>query len=248
MTGSHSIPDVLAERLPWRIERAEWTDPTLALGGPAFSLALTCSWRVRDRVGLVYSWQFSDVDERVQDLVGATVVRFEDLDVAFVDPAMVLDDGRRLELFSDTHLDPWVLHSGDDLVVVGDLEVGDWPWTAPGDVAPTWGFPRKVRWVDWSDDTLLLGGDDFNLRVACSWRILTRRGIGFSWSEGKPDDLAAYLVGATVLRVENVGGTPTDPWFVLSGERILQLFADSDVDEPWVLRAGDELIVGSSGP
>jgi hypothetical protein len=247
VTDSRPVPAVLAERLPWRIDRAEWTDPTLLFGGSGFSLAVTSSWRVCDPVGLAYSWRFSDVDERVEDLIGASIVRFDDLEATFGDPTLVLDDGRRLELFSDTHFDPWVLHSEDDLVVVGDLELGEWPWTAiDSGSGPEWGFPWQVRWADWADDTLLLGGDDFNLRVACSWRILTPRGISFSWSEGKPDDLVANLTGAQVLRAEHVGDPPADPWFVLSGDRVLQLFADTDVDEPWVLRAGDRNIVGST--
>ncbi|MGH9209953.1 MAG: hypothetical protein ACRD2C_04655 [Acidimicrobiales bacterium] len=118
---------VLAERLPWPIRAAEWTDPTLLLTGDDWTLSITCSWRVVAPAGIAYGWSSADAEDQVWDLVGREIQRVEPQgSVAYTDPRLVLSGGLGLELFSETELDPWVLTVRSDLVIVGPLRRDDW--------------------------------------------------------------------------------------------------------------------------
>jgi hypothetical protein len=100
----------LRAALPLRIDAVDWVEPTLTLGGPGWHLAATCPWRVgTDRV-LEFGWESEDVQLRLPGLVGRTMVAVGPQSTTLaVDPSLQLDDGRRIELFSTHHLEPWSL-------------------------------------------------------------------------------------------------------------------------------------------
>lgn len=119
---------VIIKRLPWRVRMAEWIDPNLVIGGDDWSVTISCSWRVGAPAGVVYGSASSDAEDRVWDLIGADVVAIEpQARVGYADPRLVLSNGQTLELFSDADMDPYVLRSQDDIVIVGPFGTGSWP-------------------------------------------------------------------------------------------------------------------------
>jgi hypothetical protein len=104
-------------------------------------------------------------------------------------------------------------------------------------------LPWRIRSVDWTDPTLVVAGDDWSLTVTCSWRVVGPGGIAFSCSSANVEDLVWDLIGAQVLRIDRRGsGVIYDPILVLSGELMLELFSDTELD-PWVLRFGDSTVI-----
>jgi hypothetical protein len=111
---SDDFRDALRAALPLVIGRALWSFPTLVVGGENWNLAATCPWRVSSDEGLDVASEFEDVQERLPGLIGRTVVG-ADVQSRFlaVDPCLLLDDGRRIELFSAHFLEPWTLRLPD---------------------------------------------------------------------------------------------------------------------------------------
>lgn len=236
MSETPGLGDVIAGRLPWRIDRADWIEPTLVLGGSDFTFSLTCPWRVVGVEDLVMSWLLDDIEDRVSDLVGHDIMLVDLAADPHGDPRLGLSGGLVLEVFSDTDLDPWVLDSGQDIVIVGESDpaTGMPPATndRPGVAA---GLPWRIKDARWEGSVLALGGPRFALDVRCSWRVLTPGGIAYS-SSFRPNDLPAALARSDVMWVAGLDGV--DPEFGLSGDRALQVFTDTSSDaKPWALRA-----------
>lgn len=112
--------------LPARIDRAEFNDPNLIVGGVGWSLSAICCWRWITADGAVVSGDASGAEDRIWDLVGETIVRatWRGPSPPGVDPCFELLSGGQLELFSDASFDTWVLDTGG-LVLVGPLVIGE---------------------------------------------------------------------------------------------------------------------------
>lgn len=108
--------------LPTEINRAEFSDPTLLLGGPDWSMSLTCEWRWVDPKGAVVSSSTVGADDIVWNLVGDQIVSVEWSGPLALgdDPLFHLRSGGILRVFSDAAFDTWVLHT-PSLVLVGPL-------------------------------------------------------------------------------------------------------------------------------
>jgi hypothetical protein len=108
--------------LPLRIERAEYSEPTLLLGGADWSLSATCSWRWVDRDGRVIGPSTRGVEDAVWELAGDEIVRAEWFGPASVgtDPLLHLKSGAIVQIVSDATFDTWVVHL-PSLVLVGPL-------------------------------------------------------------------------------------------------------------------------------
>jgi hypothetical protein len=112
--------------LPLPITEVTWTDPTLTLFGKGWSLSVTCPWRVVTATGIAFGWSTPDVEDRVWDLIGTNIEAIVPQGRgAYLDPAFRLSDSTTLEVFSDTHSDPWAIHT-PHLTLVGPLSEGDW--------------------------------------------------------------------------------------------------------------------------
>jgi hypothetical protein len=119
--------EVIIKRLPWRVRTAEWVDPNLVIGGDDWSVTISCPWRVGTPTGLAYGSASRDVEDRVWDLIGADVLAIEPQGmVGYADPRLTLSGGVVLELFNDADMEPYVLRSGDDIVIVGPFTGGSW--------------------------------------------------------------------------------------------------------------------------
>lgn len=114
--------DALERLLPLRIETAEYTDPTVLIGGRQWSMSITCAWRWVDANGEVVSAAQGDASDRIWDLAGEeiTAVSWSGPSSLGLDPTFRLRGGGELTVLSDATFDTWVLHA-QDLVLVGPL-------------------------------------------------------------------------------------------------------------------------------
>jgi hypothetical protein len=119
--------EAISKRLPWRVRTAEWIDPNLVIGGDDWSMTISCPWRVGTPAGVSYGSASSNAEDRVWDLIGADVLAIEPQGmVSYADPRLVLSGGLTVELFNDSDMEPYVLRSGDDIVIVGPFGAGTW--------------------------------------------------------------------------------------------------------------------------
>lgn len=119
MTGNGQAFDDL---LPVRIDRAEFAEPSLLIGGPGWSLSAICCWRWVDSDGTVIGADAAGIEDRVWDIVGDEIIAAAWAGPAQLgaDPSFTLKSGGVLELFSDASFDTWVLET-PALVLVGPL-------------------------------------------------------------------------------------------------------------------------------
>jgi len=113
---------VLTDLLPVRINRAEFVEPTLLLGGLSWSLSATCDWRWAKPDGSVVASSTRGVEDLVWDLVGdeITGAHWSGPQSLGLDPSLTLKSGGVVDLFSDASFDTWVFHT-PSLVLVGPL-------------------------------------------------------------------------------------------------------------------------------
>jgi hypothetical protein len=110
-----SMVDAVEPLLPLRIDEATFEDPILTLAGAGWALNAVCSWRVRRRRELWFSWSSPDAVDLVWELVGHRVVRVVVTELG--DPAFELSRDVSLDIFADTNLDPWVFRSAGRVFV-----------------------------------------------------------------------------------------------------------------------------------
>jgi hypothetical protein len=114
-----NLVEAVKRQGPLRVDRVEYVDPTVVFAGEAWSLAITCPWRLLRGESAVIHWDDPDVGDLVWDLVGhaVTEVRWRSPGRSN-DPVLLMTGGYRLEIEADTDLDPWVFRLAD-LVYVG---------------------------------------------------------------------------------------------------------------------------------
>jgi hypothetical protein len=105
--------------LPLRVDELEFSDPVVVLAGPNWSLSIVCPWRLTRKSVLVTSIDDPGAEARLRELVGASIIDVvsQSSGGASADPVLVFADGARLEIFSDTDLDPWVMRLPDKTFV-----------------------------------------------------------------------------------------------------------------------------------
>jgi hypothetical protein len=109
----------LSALLPLRIDGLEFNDPVVVLIGANWSLSIVCPWRLTRGGALVASIEDPSAEAHLRDVVGGAITDVipQSAGGASPDPVFVFADGARLELFSDTDLDPWVMRLPDKTFV-----------------------------------------------------------------------------------------------------------------------------------
>jgi hypothetical protein len=110
MSSAAGAIQALGQRLPLAVLKIEWNDPNLVVGGAGWSISVLTPWRIvlDDRLLL-------GSDDATQSAVeefisGKAIVACEvQSRHSSLDPALIFDSGIALEIFSVTHLEPWVL-------------------------------------------------------------------------------------------------------------------------------------------
>ena len=120
-------PEFVTAQCPLAIEAADWSDPVLVISGPQWSLSCTSAWRLVVAERLVAGGEDPSAVRQVEALAGRTVVRCEALtSPALGDLRLRLDDGRALEVFVATAVDPWVLQLPRGAILVPSPADPNW--------------------------------------------------------------------------------------------------------------------------
>jgi hypothetical protein len=78
------------------------------------------AWRLRDGSSLIAGWTWPNASDLVWELCGLHLVTVTPQSSRTpVDPVLIFDNGRSLEVFGDHYLDPWTLHLPTG-ILVGD--------------------------------------------------------------------------------------------------------------------------------
>ncbi|MEJ2866772.1 hypothetical protein WCD74_03290 [Actinomycetospora sp. OC33-EN08] len=94
--------------------------PQFGFGGTNWGFQTTSSWRLVGDEGIVTSSGSPDLESGVLGLVHLSVVAVsEQARLTPGDPVFLLDNGWRLEVFSELALDPWSMML-PDIVFVGE--------------------------------------------------------------------------------------------------------------------------------
>jgi hypothetical protein len=94
---------------PLTIERVLWDGHSLVLSGPEWSFACTSPFRVIEGERMIAGWEDKRIGAAVAELESLRVVQCESLiRPASGDLRLVLSDGRALEVFTTSTIDPWV--------------------------------------------------------------------------------------------------------------------------------------------
>ena len=108
----------VARQGPLRIDQVEFVDPTVILAGDAWSLAITCPWRLLRGSSLVVRWDDKSASDAIWDLVGHSIIEVLPRSAEHPnDPFLVLTGAYGLEIEADSDLDPWVLRMSDHTFV-----------------------------------------------------------------------------------------------------------------------------------
>ncbi len=104
--------------LPLGLTAVEWDGTTLVVGGEGWHLTVMSPWRITRHGALLASYETPPADPAVMSLQGCGVLGVNvQASLSPIDPALVLDDGRVLEVFGTSTLEPWVLRTPTATVV-----------------------------------------------------------------------------------------------------------------------------------
>jgi hypothetical protein len=108
----HEFLEAVRRQLPLLIERAEFANQNLSLGGPLWSFNALATWRCIAGGRLVAASEDTDgASAFIETVVGRAISRVVSQSSLFpFDPTFILDHGVILEVFSSHFLDPWVMH------------------------------------------------------------------------------------------------------------------------------------------
>jgi hypothetical protein len=240
----------LSEVVPAEVVAVEHGPFIFTLVGQGWNFNAACPWRVT-RDGRLSSGTQDDATEAdVRSLVGEVLVG------AAVragsggpdDPVLIMNGGLRIELFVETHLDPWASRV-PAILLVGDGEVrqrgAEERCDGPLISAFAGRLPAPIDRAVYPTGTLQLSGEGWAVTASCPWRLSRQGELIVGWS----DDRAADVVGALDERTlqslalrRGLGGAD-DPVLILDDGSTLELFADSD-DEPWTATVDGQRMVG----
>jgi hypothetical protein len=116
---SDQLRAAVSELLPLRIAELQFNDPVVVFAGLNWSVSIACPWRLTRGGVPVTSIDDPNAEARLRELVGSIIIDVVGHTNArgSYDPILVFADGERLQIDSDTDLDPWVIRLADETFV-----------------------------------------------------------------------------------------------------------------------------------
>ena len=108
--------------MPLEVREVQYNDPVLSISGDGWWLTLMCPWLIRGRNGQ-YSWEVDEVEDKVWDLIGHSIVSVSFDSGVEVDPTFEFDGEISLEICADSDWEPWTMQV-PGLVVIGRKKGG----------------------------------------------------------------------------------------------------------------------------
>ncbi len=114
--------DEIERNLPLHIQRASYESDQFNIGDDSWSFNANSAWRIISSQGLEFGWESDFSNTELNSLIGTSVVKVNPLGMGNLDPQFILSDGRAIEIFSAQHLEPWVLHLPNQVIIVSDAQ------------------------------------------------------------------------------------------------------------------------------
>jgi hypothetical protein len=109
----------LASQPPLQVKMVAYHDPVVTLAGDGWNLNVICPWHLVRDSNVVTTIDDPGAEDHLRRLVGNTItaVIAGSSGNLLRDPVFIFADGTRLEISSDTDLEPWVLKVQNKLFV-----------------------------------------------------------------------------------------------------------------------------------
>ena len=101
--------DHIVSACPLKIERVEFNDPQITLGGSNWGFNTICPWRLLDSEKMIVGSGDEGFERFIKALAGIQIVECTTRQGCKSDPCFVLSNGQRLEFFSNCTLEPWTM-------------------------------------------------------------------------------------------------------------------------------------------
>lgn len=117
---TNALEQAVSNAQPLEILTVSWDGDALTLSGNSWSFNTASAWRISDATGIQFGCWDDAVDQQVAALVNLKIVGLVHQGAPHaIDPNFKLSDGKFLEVFSTTILEPWVMHLPDAIYVGG---------------------------------------------------------------------------------------------------------------------------------
>lgn len=118
--------DHIVSACPLKIERVEWNDPQLTIGGTGWSFNAIVPWRLFGAEKMIVDSGGQGFEDAIKALAGSEIVGCVTREGSKCDPCFILSDGRQLEFFSICTLEPWTMRLPKPPILVASP--GDPQW------------------------------------------------------------------------------------------------------------------------
>jgi len=121
----------ISSSCPLKIERVDWNDPQLTIGGSGWGLNAMIPWRLLDPTKLIIGSGDEGFEAAIRKLVGVSITDcLASRRELQIDPCFILSNGQQLEFFSTCTLDPWTMKLPKPPILVASP--GDPKWVTRG--------------------------------------------------------------------------------------------------------------------
>jgi hypothetical protein len=235
-----------AELLPASIEAAHESPAQFSLVGNDWLFAAICPWRVTRRGVLLSGGGAEGAAAGIRSLEHSELRAFlrRGSTAGPEDPVLVLSNDTVIELFVDSHLDPW------SATVEGKTWVADGCGPGRGKAADdkhrcSRALNGVVTAASYEGTELSMAGDQWKLIGRCPWRLSRAGAVISGWNAAQRHAAVTQLIGGGVVEMTfRPGAGGADDLIVWFDDDVaLEVFADSD-DAPWTLKVESEYLVG----
>jgi len=108
--------------------------------------------------------------------------------------------------------------------------------------------PLRIERVEGNRVLPTLVGPEWALALVCPWVLRDGKDVVVEWDGPSSEEIAALVSGDAIVAVElRDPMEPQDPAFIFESGRVLEIYADSDLD-PWRFRIGNDIYIGPLAP
>ncbi|MFZ6045990.1 hypothetical protein ACFW0H_07685 [Pseudomonas sp. CR3202] len=98
-----------------------WDGDSLIVSGRDWRFVTSSAWRVSRNNDLLFACWDDDADKLIGGFLGLSIVGLSWInDKQPIDPSILFSDGRRLDVFCASSIEPWVLNLPDGNIYIGN--------------------------------------------------------------------------------------------------------------------------------